>query len=154
VATEVHPAKKIYPGRGDPIRIVPLSLPDAVHRPTPEAAAAGAAAAPRLTYRNGPLLEAVEVFTIFWGTDWQSAGNAALSSQINQFFDYILTSALIDQLSEYNVPGWTDPEKTARPGRRPKQNGNGGQRGERAPLRVEGGPGRRGEGGAAPTYRH
>ena len=107
MATQVHPAKKIYPGRGDPIRIVPLSLPDAVHRPTPEAAAAGAAAAPRLTYRNGPLLEAVEVFTIFWGTDWQSAGNAALSSQINQFFDYILTSALIDQLSEYNVPGWT-----------------------------------------------
>jgi hypothetical protein len=107
VATQPHPAKKIYPARGDAIRIVPLSLPDAVRRPTPEALAAGLASPPRLTYRNGPLLAAAEVFTIFWGADWQASNYAALSAQINQFFDYILTSALIDQLSEYNVPGWT-----------------------------------------------
>ncbi len=79
-----------------PIRIVPL------HRP--EAVAAPAAAAPHLTYRNGPLLTAVQVFTVFWGSAWQQASNNGLLSQINQFFDYILTSQLMDQLGEYSVP--------------------------------------------------
>lgn len=85
--------------RKHPIRIVPL------HRP--EAAAAAPAAAPQLTYRNGPLLTAVEVFTVFWGSVWQQAPNDSLMSQMNQFFDYILTSQLLDQLGEYNVPGKT-----------------------------------------------
>ena len=80
-----------------PIRIVPL------HRP--EAPTAPAAAAPHLTYRNGPLLTAVQVFTVFWGSAWEQAPNSDLLSQINQFFDYILTSQLIDQLGEYSVPG-------------------------------------------------
>ena len=72
-----------------PIRIVPL------HRP--EAAAAPAAAAPHLTYRNGPLLTAVQVFTVFWGSAWQQASNSSLMTQMNQFFDYVLTSQLMDQ---------------------------------------------------------
>jgi hypothetical protein len=80
-----------------PIRIVPL------HRP--EAAAAPAAAAAHLTYRNGPLLTAVQVFTVFWGSAWQQASNSSLMTQMNQFFDYILTSQLMDQLGEYSVPG-------------------------------------------------
>ena len=41
-----------------PIRIVPL------HPHVRDAAAP----APHLTYRNGPLLTNVEVFTLFWGT--------------------------------------------------------------------------------------
>jgi len=64
-----HPqqTRKIYPGRGDPIRIVPLD--DAGWgQPTVHAAAAARAAPPQLTYRDGPLLTAVEVFTMFWGT--------------------------------------------------------------------------------------
>jgi hypothetical protein len=60
---------------------------------------------PHLTYRNGPLLSAVEVFTIFWGAAWQNAPQSDLASSVNQFFDFILTSALIDQLSEYSVQG-------------------------------------------------
>ncbi len=80
-----------------PIRIVPL------HRP--EAVAAPAAAAPQLTYRNGPLLTAVQVFTVFWGSAWQQASNSSLMTQMNQFFDYILASQLMDQLGEYSVPG-------------------------------------------------
>jgi hypothetical protein len=80
-----------------PIRIVPL------HRP--EATTAPVAAVPRLTYRNGPLLTAVQVFTVFWGSAWEQAPNTDLLAQINQFFDYILTSQLIDQLAEYSVPG-------------------------------------------------
>src|SRR6266436_1353996 len=73
VTTEqMQPAKKIYPGPGDAIRIVPMSLPEAMLGPAQPAVRAGPAMAPQLTYRNGPLLEAVEVFTIFWGSDWQS----------------------------------------------------------------------------------
>jgi hypothetical protein len=90
--------KKAPQARKHPIRIVPL------HQP--EAAVAPPAAAPRLTYRNGPLLTAVQVFTIFWGSAWEQASNS-LMSQINQFFDYILTSQLIDQLAEYSIPGQT-----------------------------------------------
>jgi hypothetical protein len=58
-----------------------------------------------LTYRNGPLLTNVEVFTVFWGAAWQGA-QAGLVQQINGFFDFILTSAFMDpQLAEYSVPG-------------------------------------------------
>jgi hypothetical protein len=80
-----------------PIRIVPMhpAVRDAV------------AAAPHLTYRNGPLLTSVEVFTIFWGAAWQETANAGLLKQMNDFFDFVLTSALIDQLDEYSVPGKT-----------------------------------------------
>jgi hypothetical protein len=74
-----------------------------MHRP--EAASAAAAAAPHLTYRNGPLLTAVQVFTVFWGSAWRQASNSDLLNPINQFFDYVLSSQLIDQLSEYSVPG-------------------------------------------------
>jgi hypothetical protein len=81
-----------------PIRVVPLYRPEAPAR-------AAAAAAPVLTYRNGPLLTAVQVFTVFWGSAWQQAPNTGLLQQMNQFFDYILTSQLMDQLAEYSVPG-------------------------------------------------
>jgi hypothetical protein len=91
MATAVQAAKKIYPAHGDAIRIVPLHVADAVTQPTVDAAAAPAVA-PHLTYRNGPLLGAVEVFTIFWGALWQQAAQHAMAGQINQFFDFILTS--------------------------------------------------------------
>src|SRR4249919_1158227 len=104
MATADPAAKKVYPAHGDAIRIVPLHVADAVTQPTVEAAAAPAVA-PHLTYRNGPLLGAVEVFPIFWGPLWQQAAQNAMVGQINQFFDFILTSPLIDQLAEYNVPG-------------------------------------------------
>lgn len=80
-----------------PIRVVPM------HRP--ELPSAFAAAEPHLTYRNGPLLTSVQVFTVFWGSAWQQASNSELLKRINQFFDYILTSQLIDQLGEYGVSG-------------------------------------------------
>ena len=106
MATADPVAKKVYPAHGDPIRIVPLHVADSVTQPTVEAAA-GPATAPHLTYRNGPLLGAVEVFTIFWGTLWQQGAQNTMIGQINQFFDFILTSPLIDQLAEYNVPRQT-----------------------------------------------
>jgi hypothetical protein len=87
----------------DVIRIVPLRTVD--ERPTAEATAAGPAAAPNLTYRNGPLIANVEVFTIFWGAAWNGPQSALLTT-VNQFFDFVLSSALIDQLSEYSVPNY------------------------------------------------
>jgi hypothetical protein len=81
----------------DAIRIVPL------HKP--EAQALAPVSAPKLTYRSGPLITSVELFTIFWGSNWQQEPSAGILAQINQFFDFILTSGLMDQLSEYSVAG-------------------------------------------------
>jgi hypothetical protein len=88
----------------DPIRIVPLHLPSEMYRPSAGIAAAPAA---QLTYREGPLLSAVKVFTIFWGQDWQTSPNSEFVNQINQFFKFVVSSALVDQLAEYSVAGKT-----------------------------------------------
>ena len=101
-----HPARRIYSAHGDPIRIVPLHLPEETRTPTTETLTAGPSAAPLLTYRNGPLIANAEVFTLFWGAAWQQAAPSALAIQVNQFFDFILTSPLMDQLAEYSVPAY------------------------------------------------
>jgi hypothetical protein len=84
-------------GSKHPIRIVPLHT----------APRLASTVSPQLTYRDGPLLTDVQVFTIFWGRAWQDSDNASLSAHVNAFFDFILTSKLIDQLAEYSVPGQT-----------------------------------------------
>ncbi len=66
-----------------------------------------AAPSARLVYNNGPLLTAVQVFTIFWGSAWQQSPLSDTAQKINAFFDYILTISLIDQLAEYSVQGQT-----------------------------------------------
>jgi len=78
-----------------PIRIVPLRT---------EALAPAATA--RLIYHDGPLIAAVEVFAIFWGDSWNAEPQAPLMQQLNDFFDYVVTSPLIDQLAEYDVQGY------------------------------------------------
>jgi hypothetical protein len=65
----------------------------------------GAPAPAAAAYGGGPLLTAVEVYTIFWGATWQQAPQNGLVPQINKFFDYILTSCLMDLLAQYSVPG-------------------------------------------------
>jgi hypothetical protein len=80
----------------NPINIVPLRL---------EAAAPPASA--QLTYRGGALISSVEVFIFFWGDAWQQEPQATQMQQINSFFDYVLTSPLIDQLAEYSVPSFS-----------------------------------------------
>lgn len=99
-----HPGaqeRHIYPAHGDPIRIVPLNVSSDLISEK-----AVAAAAPQLTYRNGPLISNVEVFTIFWGPAWSKAPASGFIGKVNDFFSYILTSALMDQLSEYSVAGY------------------------------------------------
>ena len=61
-----------------PIQIVPLH----------DLAAAAPATRPRLTYRGGPMLPAVQVFNFFWGVTWEQGPLATLVQQINQFFDF------------------------------------------------------------------
>jgi hypothetical protein len=99
----IRPAKshKKVARMSDPIRIVPLHLPTELYRPSAGIAAPPAA---QLTYRGGPLLTSVKVFTIFWGQAWQTGANATLLQQINDFFKFVLGSALMDQLAEYSVP--------------------------------------------------
>lgn len=80
----------------DAIRIVPIKLPDGQRdAPTPVA----------LTYRGGPMLTSVSVFSVFWGSQWNQAPLVTLMQTMNSFFDYIVTSALLDQLAEYSVQG-------------------------------------------------
>jgi hypothetical protein len=45
------------------------------------------------------------VFTFFWGDGWQAQPQAGLMQQVIQFFDYIVTSPLVDQMAEYSVAG-------------------------------------------------
>ena len=97
----------------DAICIVPLHFPDYIARQAPALAPTA-----QLTYRNGPLLTPVEVFTIFWGAAWQKSPTQALVGQLNAFFDVILTSTLIDQLSEYRSVRKRSPMVVVQ-GRRP-----------------------------------
>ena len=103
MATQRPPrsARRVVPALGDPIRIVPLHLPRELVAPAPGIAAPPAAA---LTYRSGPLLDAVEVFTLFWGTAWNDPASQNIAQGLNRFFGFLVTSAYLDQLAEYGVP--------------------------------------------------
>jgi hypothetical protein len=69
---------------------------------------AKAAAPPKLIYNKGSLITQVKVYTIFWGKNWSATPSfVTLRNSINSFFKAILVSPLIDQLAEYNVPGYT-----------------------------------------------
>jgi hypothetical protein len=87
----------------DPVRIVPLHLPE-----NKAVVAKGAARRPKpkLVYRGGPLLTAPAVFTVFWGAQWAKQPLLQTAKAVNGFFDYLLTSPLIDQLGEYSVPAY------------------------------------------------
>jgi Dyp-type peroxidase family len=93
-----------------PYKIVPLKGHPHKRRPQ-GAVAAAAAAAPAagqalpLVFHGGALIANVEVFTVFLGAAWKTT-LAATATKLNQFFDFILKSPLIDQLQEFSVPGF------------------------------------------------
>lgn len=87
------PAAKPIPGE-ETIGVVPLYSEKTTEPLVP----------PYLVYNGGPLLTSVEVFTVFWGSAWQSS-HKNLSQKINQFFETILVSSLIDELGEYGASG-------------------------------------------------
>ena len=103
MATETADERSTPMNPADAIRIVPLHVDPAVLRPLDTVAAP--ATPPRLTYRGGHLLTAVKVVTVFWGEAWQGQPAAGTADQVNQFFDAVLVSELMDQLAEYSVPG-------------------------------------------------
>ena len=83
-------------------KIVPLK--GHPHKPGPSAVAPPAATAPvlPLVYHNGPLISATEVLTVFLGAAWNTTQKAT-AGKLNDFFTFILTSPLLDQLAEYSV---------------------------------------------------
>jgi hypothetical protein len=93
----------VLPAASDPIRIVPLHAPKELFK-----AAAGVAAPPppKLTYRGGPLLSSVEIFTVFWGKPWSTAPLKSTAQNLNKFFKYIVKSPLMTQMAEYSVPAY------------------------------------------------
>jgi len=82
------------PIQSEVIKVVPLHVPEAPLAPAPTA---------QLTYRGGPLTTGVKIFTFFWGSEWTQTGNQKIASQLNDFFTYLVTSPLMDQLAEYSV---------------------------------------------------
>lgn len=86
--------------QSSPIIIVPLYVPE-------EERALAPATPAQLDYNNGPLLTAVQVYIIFWGSAWQQSPASDIATNLNGFFDYILTSPLMDQLAEYSTSGET-----------------------------------------------
>jgi len=95
-------AETVVTGSRDHVRIVPLFAPE-VFAPTAEAKPVSA---PHLSYRGGPLLSAVKVVTVYWGGAWSADTQlATTATDLDAFFDAVLTSELMDQLAEYGVPG-------------------------------------------------
>src|SRR5713226_10611518 len=99
-----HPARSrgaVPPALDDHVRIVPLWIPPALVAPAPRIQAPPA---PQLSYRGGPLIPAVEVFTVFWGQAWTAPAQQSLVTALNEFFGFIIASAYVDQLAEYDTP--------------------------------------------------
>jgi hypothetical protein len=92
-----HPASQPHRHHPERARIVPLKK---------EAAHIAPAAIQLLEYHGGPLMTNVQIFTAFWGAAWQQAQQADLAGRLNDFFSFIVTSPLLDQLAEYSVPGF------------------------------------------------
>jgi hypothetical protein len=105
--------------QGEHVRIVPLHYPkpsvsiDELGRLRGETADTDpfdgqphvAPASAHLTYNNGPLLTAVQVFTVFWGTKWSGSGSSVMMQNLNKFFQALVVSPLVNQLQEYGAHG-------------------------------------------------
>src|SRR5438876_4557572 len=89
------------PAQRRPIRVVPMRGVGGLVAPAARVAALPAA---QLTFRGGPLLTAVEVVTVCWGAAWNEATAQATAQSLNGFFQFVVSSPYIDQLSEYNTP--------------------------------------------------
>ena len=88
------------PGQGDHIRIVPPNIPSSFTEPLEKVVVPSS---PTLIYNGGPLIEAVEVFNIYWGSAWGNEPLTTLAGDVNKYFQFILTSDLLKQMSEYSV---------------------------------------------------
>jgi len=55
-----------------------------------------------LTYRGGPVLQNVKVFTVYWGNNVQFSGTGTQS--LDAFYKAVIASPYYDWLNEYNTP--------------------------------------------------
>jgi roadblock/LC7 domain-containing protein len=78
-------------------------VPPADFAPRGLAAPAVGAPVPQLQNHGGPVLGSVEVVPIYWGVAWASGTTAQLASELDGFFDFIVTSSYMDLLSEYGT---------------------------------------------------
>jgi hypothetical protein len=83
-----------------PISIVPLAGP-VPHGLAPKTADARG---PHLVNHGGRVIGSVEVVPIYWGAAWASGANAQLTAQLDGFFDFVVTSSVVDLLNEYSTP--------------------------------------------------
>jgi hypothetical protein len=97
-----RPAKQ-RPAKAQPdaIKIVPIAAPDDLFV---QLERVPATPPPALTYRGGPLLTAVNIYNLYIGSAWASGAENTLAASVDAFFRFVVTSALIDQLAEYDVP--------------------------------------------------
>ncbi len=102
--TNNHPRRngeaytKVVPSHHHPRRIVLANRPEVAFRRRN--------VSPELVYMGGPLIENVHVVTVYWGNTWHDPLTTPYVKKLNAFFSYIVTSPLIDQLSEYNMNGY------------------------------------------------
>ncbi|MEY2553124.1 MAG: hypothetical protein QOC57_984, partial [Ilumatobacteraceae bacterium] len=61
------------------------------------------ASPPILHNHGGPVLGSVQVVPIYWGAAWATGTNAQLATQLDGFFDFIVTSSYMDLLREYST---------------------------------------------------
>jgi len=59
--------------------------------------------APNLQNHGGKVIQSVAVVPIFWGASWSTGINAQLIPQLEGFFDFIVTSSIMDMLAEYST---------------------------------------------------
>jgi len=58
-----------------------------------------------LVYHGGPVLTSVQIKAVLWGDPWTNDPAASgMVAPIGNFLQWIVTSALIDQLAEYSPP--------------------------------------------------
>lgn len=91
------------PETRDVIRIVPVAAPNELFH---HVAAVPAAPPPQLTYRGGPLLASVQIFNLYIGAAWSTGNPKTVAAGLDAFFKFVVTSPLIDQLAEYDVPNY------------------------------------------------
>jgi len=61
-----------------------------------------AAATPLLAYHGGALIQNVRLITVYWGSAWVAD---PVRAALDEFANFFVSSPLLDQLAEYNVPG-------------------------------------------------
>lgn len=56
-----------------------------------------------VVYKGGPLLQHVEVETVYYGSVWASSGGPQRVAALDQYVSYITNSSYMDMLNEYGV---------------------------------------------------